>query len=143
MEVGAARKDHQREAEVERGAKSDCRLCIKVGWEGMLLRFPFLFFFFLVLYDVCSFTYSANIYMPQPPSLTGAVHPSPSVAVVSYKQLTCASLENYFILQSLSCEAEDLRSASLRGSTLLKALVNAVAITMGIFSSSTLLFAST
>lgn len=45
MEVGAARKDHQREAEVERGAKSDCRLCIKVGWEGMLLRFPFLFFF--------------------------------------------------------------------------------------------------
>lgn len=47
MEVGAARKDHQREAEVERGAKSDCRLCIKVGWEGMLLRFPFLFFFFL------------------------------------------------------------------------------------------------
>lgn len=50
MEVGAARKDHQREAEVERGAKSDCRLCIKVGWEGMLLRFPFLFFFFFCLF---------------------------------------------------------------------------------------------
>lgn len=66
MEVGGARKDHQREAEVERGAKSDCRLCIKVGWEGMLLRFPFLFFFACFIRCLLIHLFSQYLYAPTP-----------------------------------------------------------------------------
>lgn len=66
MEVGAARKDHQREAGVERGAKSDYGLCINVGREGMLLWFPFQFFFPCFIRCLLIHLFSKYLYAPTP-----------------------------------------------------------------------------